>query len=81
METSTELPAPAAPISVTWKAPHSSSRRPGVLTTLYSFGPLNSRASNPVGGLIVGDDGAFYGVTAYSDASAGEGSVFKLVPP
>ena len=53
----------------------------GFLTTFYSFGPLNSKAPNPVGGLIVGDDGASYGITAYSDAFAGEGSVFKLVPP
>lgn len=53
----------------------------GVLTTLYSFGPLNSRASNPTGGLVEASDGALYGVTAYSDAFAGDGSVFKLVRP
>jgi len=53
----------------------------GVLTTLYSFGPLNDKASNPVGGLIEGTDGAFYGITAYSDAFTGAGSVYKLVPP
>jgi uncharacterized repeat protein (TIGR03803 family) len=53
----------------------------GVLRTLYSFGPVNSKASNPVGGLIEGNDGAFYGITAYSDAFAGAGSVFKLVLP
>jgi uncharacterized repeat protein (TIGR03803 family) len=53
----------------------------GVLTTLYSFGPLNSNPSNPFGGLVEGNDGAFYGITAYSGASAGRGTVFKLVPP
>lgn len=53
----------------------------GVLTTLYSFGPLNSKASNPTGGLIEASDGALYGVTAYSDEYAGRGSVFKLVRP
>ena len=53
----------------------------GVLTTLHSFGPLNVKASNPVGGVIKGNDGAFYGVLAYSDAFAGVGAVYKLVPP
>ena len=50
----------------------------GVKTTLYSFGPLNSGPSNPVGGLVQGTDGAFYGVTAYS-GSSGTGTIFKLV--
>lgn len=51
----------------------------GVLTTLHSFGPLNSKASNPYAGLIEASDGALYGVTTYSDAAAGDGSVFKLL--
>jgi uncharacterized repeat protein (TIGR03803 family) len=52
----------------------------GLLTTLYSFGPLNSKASNPQGGLIEGSDGAFYGITGYSENfGGGGGSVFKLV--
>ncbi len=50
----------------------------GVKTTLYSFGALTSGPSNPVGGLVQGTDGAFYGVTAYSGAS-GTGTIFKLV--
>ena len=51
----------------------------GVKTTLYSFGPLNTNPSNPVGGLIEAGDGAFYGVTAYSGpAFAGSGTVFRL---
>jgi len=53
----------------------------GVKTTLHSFGPLNVNASNPVGGVIKGNDGAFYGVLAYSDAFAGVGTIYKLVPP
>lgn len=52
----------------------------GVLTTLYSFGPLNIGASNPVHGLVEANDGAFYGTTTYADGGAGVGSVFKLVP-
>jgi uncharacterized repeat protein (TIGR03803 family) len=53
----------------------------GVLTTLYSFGPRSSKESNPVGGLVEGNDGAFYGVTTYSVAFPETGSVFKLVTP
>ncbi|MES2056068.1 MAG: choice-of-anchor tandem repeat GloVer-containing protein [Pseudomonadota bacterium] len=57
----------------------------GVKTTLYSFGPLNTNPSNPVGGVIEATDGAFYGVTAYNGALGavgnrmGTGAVFKLV--
>ena len=51
----------------------------GVKTTLYSFGPTNDQPHNPVGGLVQGNDGAFYGVTAYSGGIAGSGTVFKLV--
>jgi uncharacterized repeat protein (TIGR03803 family) len=52
----------------------------GQLTTLHSFGPIVTNASNPVGGLVQGTDGAFYGVLAYSDQFGGNGSVYKLVP-
>jgi uncharacterized repeat protein (TIGR03803 family) len=52
----------------------------GIKTTLYSFGPLNTNPSNPLGGVIEGRDGAFYGVTNYSgSATPGGGMVFKLV--
>lgn len=51
----------------------------GVLTTLYSFGPFPTAISNPVGGLIQGGDGAFYGVTRESGDGGGMGTVFKLV--
>lgn len=51
----------------------------GVLTVLYSFGPVNEKAHDPLGGVIQGDDGAFYGVTGYSGAAGGSGTVFKLV--
>ena len=53
----------------------------GALTTLFSFGPLPSKASNPLGGLVEARDGALYGVTRYSDAFAGDGTVFKLMRP
>lgn len=51
----------------------------GVITTLYSFGPLNDAESNPYGGLVEASDGSFYGVTTYSSHINGAGSVFRLV--
>jgi uncharacterized repeat protein (TIGR03803 family) len=53
----------------------------GVLATLYSFGPTNSEPSNPYGGLVEAADGTLYGVTTYSSAAAGGGTVFKLTRP
>jgi uncharacterized repeat protein (TIGR03803 family) len=53
----------------------------GALTTLHTFGPVSTKAHSPEEGLVEGNDGAFYGVTTYSDAFAGQGTVFKLVPP
>jgi uncharacterized repeat protein (TIGR03803 family) len=52
----------------------------GVKTILYSFGPLSpsTNPSNPVGGLIQGSDGAFYGLTFYGGAT-GAGTIFRLV--
>lgn len=44
----------------------------GSKTILFSFGPLLTNPADPLGGMIQGSDGAFYGVTA--------GTVFKLVP-
>ena len=51
----------------------------GTETVLYSFGPLDTNPSDPESGLIQASDGAFYGVTAYSGAITGAGTVFKLV--
>jgi len=58
----------------------------GEKITLYSFGPLNTAPSNPVGGLIQAKDGSFYGVTAYNGvlgavgARFGQGAIFRMVP-
>ena len=54
----------------------------GVLTPLYSFGPTNSDGSNldgayPVGGLVQGPDGVFYGTTASGGTNA-SGTIFSL---
>jgi uncharacterized repeat protein (TIGR03803 family) len=51
----------------------------GAKTTLYLFGPTSTNPSNPVGGVVQGPDGAFYGVTTYSSPASGSGTVFKLV--
>lgn len=56
----------------------------GALTTLHSFGPLNTQPTDPGGGLIEGSDGAFYGITVSNGrlgavgARWGAGAVFKL---
>lgn len=50
----------------------------GVMTMLYSFD--EDGASDPNGGLIQGQDGAFYGITFYSDPFLGAGTLFRLVP-
>lgn len=59
-----------------------SSREAVTLTTLYSFsGPAGA---NPVGGLVRGSDGNFYGVTQYGGLgftganSSGTGTVFRV---
>jgi uncharacterized repeat protein (TIGR03803 family) len=52
----------------------------GQLTTLHSFGPIVTNASNPVGGLVEGTDGVFYGVLAYSGQFSGNGAVYRLTP-
>ncbi len=51
----------------------------GEMTILYSFGPLNTNPSRPIGGLIQASDGAFYGVTEYGGQGNGSGTAFKLV--
>lgn len=55
----------------------------GVLTTLFSFNLTNGAGPAGVGGLIVGNDGALYGVTReggpnFTNANSGDGTVFKI---
>ncbi len=52
----------------------------GVVTTLYSFCPVAGCAdgSVPVGGLVQGADGNFYGTT--SSGGLGYGTVFRITP-
>ena len=50
----------------------------GTEDLLYSFGPSDTNPSDPLGGLIQGSDGAFYGVTTYPGAIGGGGTVFAL---
>jgi len=59
-----------------------SARSAATLTTLYSFnGP---EGANPVGGLVLGADGSFYGTTGYGGtgftgrSETGKGTVFKI---
>src|SRR5947208_7143266 len=48
------------------------------LTTLYSFsGP---DGANPVGGLVQGADGNFYGTTSDNDFTSQFGTVFRMTP-
>lgn len=52
----------------------------GTLTTLYSFCQQENCADgvNPVGGLVLGTDGNFYGTTI--EGGYGVGTVFKITP-
>lgn len=57
----------------------------GVLTTLFYFNGTNGMGPGSVGGLIVGNDGALYGVTelggpnfANSNGYTGDGTIFKI---
>jgi uncharacterized repeat protein (TIGR03803 family) len=60
----------------------------GVLSTFYALDPdpgnptYYAEAANPVGGLVLGPDGTFYGTTAYTSNSGGVGSgggtIFEL---
>ncbi|MGA3006901.1 MAG: choice-of-anchor tandem repeat GloVer-containing protein [Opitutaceae bacterium] len=49
----------------------------GILTTLISFTGANG--ANPQAGLILGNDGNFYGTTT-AGGSGGDGTVFQLTP-
>lgn len=57
----------------------------GTLTSLYSFAGSPTDGSQPIGGLVHGSDGNFYGTTLYGGAGGcftesveGCGSVFKI---
>jgi uncharacterized repeat protein (TIGR03803 family) len=53
----------------------------GIQTTLYSFSPnwISSNESSPVGSLVIGNDGNYYGVTGFG-AFGYAGSVYSLTP-
>jgi uncharacterized repeat protein (TIGR03803 family) len=48
----------------------------GALTSLVSFNGTNGK--DPVGGLTLGSDGAFYGTTQYGGTNGSLGTVFKV---
>ena len=55
----------------------------GVLTTLFSFNQTNGSGPGGSGGLIVGSDGALYGVTQqggpdFTNVNQGDGTIFKI---
>jgi uncharacterized repeat protein (TIGR03803 family) len=49
----------------------------GSLSTLHSFSGSPSEGANPVGGLVQGSDGNFYGTTAFGGAHL-QGTVFNI---
>jgi len=53
----------------------------GAVTLLHTFGDTTvaNDGANPQAGLIVGDDGSFYGTTQYG-GSANLGTIFKITP-
>lgn len=57
----------------------------GTLTPLWQFASLSNRADGvePIGGLVQGSDGAFYGTTTFGGTNGGGayGTVFKLCVP
>jgi uncharacterized repeat protein (TIGR03803 family) len=54
----------------------------GAFTPLYRFCSLSNclDGRNPFGGLVLGDDGNFYGTTTYGGAYSTSGTIFKLTP-
>jgi uncharacterized repeat protein (TIGR03803 family) len=53
----------------------------GALTTIYEFNPSGTHGVNPSGGLVLGTDGNFYGITSGGGTSKTPGgTVFKVTP-
>jgi len=54
----------------------------GIETVLHSFSGRAADGNEPLGGLVQGSDGNFYGTTFYGGSSvgAGGGTVFKITP-
>jgi uncharacterized repeat protein (TIGR03803 family) len=56
----------------------------GTLTTIYNFcaegGECVNTGSQPIGGLVQGHDGNFYGTTAGAGGTYGHGTIFKITP-
>jgi uncharacterized repeat protein (TIGR03803 family) len=53
----------------------------GTLTTLYNFASSSSDGFKPIGSLIQGSDGNFYGATNVGGATVNEaGTVFRITP-
>jgi uncharacterized repeat protein (TIGR03803 family) len=50
----------------------------GTLTTLYSF-PNSPNGANPIGGLVLGRNGDFYGTAAGGGANS-DGATFRMTP-
>ena len=50
----------------------------GTVTTLYSFSCSDSSGCRPVGGLVQGSDGNFYGTTSQGGSGSNGGAVFKI---
>ena len=53
----------------------------GTETVLYSFPTSPANGHNPVGSLVFGTDGNFYGTTNDSGAPRGSGTAFRLILP
>jgi uncharacterized repeat protein (TIGR03803 family) len=51
----------------------------GIETNLYSFGSNTNDGTQPVGGLVQGSDGNFYGTTSDGGTNS-EGTVFRISP-
>jgi uncharacterized repeat protein (TIGR03803 family) len=49
------------------------------LTVLHTFAGAPADGANPIGGLVLGADGNFYGTTAQGGAN-GNGTIFELTP-
>ena len=52
----------------------------GTLTTLHTFGSTDTDGLYPMGGLVQGADGDFYGTTSSGGGANYDGTVFKITP-